>query len=279
MGYTWEVRRAPVSQARAGARAHLRHAHGAPRRDRGAWRAADADAPCSARRWRAAALPGAPARRLPALHARPGHLAGRVLDAGGGPGLARLPALGLARSRSARWRRPRSFPSRSCRPFAGVVADRVSRHRLIMVTQIGGDAARRRSRPPRGARTGRPSRWSASSALRSVSSGPSTCRHGRRSWSRWSDRATSPSAIALNASIFNAARVVGPGDRGSSGGDGRRGAVLLPERGELSRRPVGPGDDALPAGRRPPGPARPAGPRLGEGLRYVQRDVPSLRRC
>ena len=40
---------------------------------------------------------------------------------------------------------------------------------------------------------------------------PSTCRRGRLSWSRWSTTArTSRNAIALNSSMVNGARLIGP---------------------------------------------------------------------
>ena len=76
-------------------------------------------------------------------------------------------------------------------------------------------------------------------------------------------------AIALNSSMVNGARVVGPGGRGAAGRRGRRGLVLPAERPQLPGGDRRPADDARSKRRR--GSARRARPSrdIVEGFRFV----------
>ena len=95
-------------------------------------------------------------------------------------------------------------------PFAGVVADRVPRRRLLVVTQslamllalgctvlVGA---------PTWHRAARRRRW----RLRRAWSARSTCRRGSRSWSRWSGARTCRARSRSTRRSSTAARVVGP---------------------------------------------------------------------
>ena len=206
------VRRAPVSQARAAARALLRHAHGASRRARGALARAALSAARRLRRRHAARFPALRHRTSGATcSGRASRWSGFWMQSGGA-GLARLPAVGL-RAGARRGRRS----SATCRCFC---LSPIAGRRRRSGRQVAAHPASRRAPPMLLALAlGDARRRAALATVPLVAvlrlrarhrRARSTCRRGSRSWSRWSARDDLPSAIALNASIFNTARVVGP---------------------------------------------------------------------
>ena len=95
-------------------------------------------------------------------------------------------------------------------PYAGVVADRFPKRRLLQLTQstwrwpslVLGAARRHRARPDL-------ARLRASPSC-SASARPSTRPLASRSCPRWSDPTTLTNAVGLNSASFNVARILGP---------------------------------------------------------------------
>ena len=118
--------------------------------------------------------------------------------------------------------------------FAGVITDRLDARRLVLATQTGQTiwpSSSRGSRSPASRSRGCSTRSRSSTATILVLDAPSR----QQLTYRMVGRETLPNAIALNSSLFNASRILGP----SVGGDSprvRRRRRLLPRQRDQLRR-------------------------------------------
>ena len=150
------------------------------------------------------------APQLPPLLHRPGRLRQRHVDAERRARLAHRRADAARRSRSALLAFCRFIPFTVFGLFSGVVADRIDNRQARDRRRR---ASRWSSRRARGARRSRARRRSGSSTCSPRSPAPrsSSTRPGRHALTfQMVGRDELPNAVALNASLFNASRVVGP---------------------------------------------------------------------
>ena len=160
--------------------------------------------------WTASFSPArAPAPQLPAVLRRPERLAGRHLDHARRDELARLPAdrLGAA-ARRRRLLRP--DPDALPAPLAGVFVDRWDRHRVLVVTQVLSMLQSRRWRCWRSPASSPSRTVLVAQVVQGVINAFDMPARQAFVVEMVEDRADLPNAIALNSSMVNGSRMIGP---------------------------------------------------------------------
>ena len=177
-----------------------------------------------------------PAPQLPPLLHRPGDLGQRHLDAERRARLARRRADAARRSPSALLAFCRFVPFTVFGLFAGVVADRIDNRRLVIATQTVSMIFSATS-SPRSCSPARQTLWLV--YLLAILSGTALVfdAPGRHALTfQMVGRDELPNAVALNASLFNASRVVGPARRRRPDRRLRRRRLLRDQHGHVPRR-------------------------------------------